>query len=91
MFMFKYATLLFILPLIISQLALSQDRMRDFKGFITGHVYDIEHADPLEYANIILYSQRDSLPIVDHIFHRHLLSTLQEACRDVLSTGSDRR
>jgi len=38
-----------------------------FDGFITGRVFDAEYEEPIEYANIVIYRQKDSLQVTGTI------------------------
>lgn len=58
---------LFILMLITSGAAFSQRLQRDFDGLISGRVLESELQEPIEYANIVLYRQRDSLQVTGTI------------------------
>jgi outer membrane cobalamin receptor len=49
--------------LINTEILFTQTPAGDFSGSITGYVYDMDNTDPLEYANIILHNQKDSLQV----------------------------
>ncbi len=66
--------ILFIAFFLISASLLSQPRQGrrpgDFSGTITGYVYDAASETPIEYANIVLYSQRDSMQVTGTITNK---------------------
>ena len=58
--MFKTIFNFLILALSLNSLLLSQPEMGQFEGRIDGHVFDKTSKFPLEYANIVVFSLRDS-------------------------------
>ncbi len=52
-----------LIVMLISPIILSQPEMGQFEGKIDGHVYDLTSKVPLEYANIVVFSLRDSSQI----------------------------
>ncbi len=66
--MHKHLAFLLILIVSITGQAFSQgDRGRTPIGSITGHVIDSELQSPIEYASVVLYTQRDSTQIAGTI------------------------
>jgi outer membrane cobalamin receptor len=68
--MIKHFKWVFILLGIVASISFAQPPRGDFKGSINGFVYDVKNSIPLEYANIVLYRQRDSLQVTGTITNK---------------------
>jgi len=55
------------LILCLFSMAFSQGPSQDFNGKLSGNVFDAEYREPIEYANIVLYRQIDSVQITGTI------------------------
>ena len=71
-FMIRRFMLLFILMLVTVSTVFSQERRREFRpgmmgGTIKGHVIDEALQVPIEYANVLIYNQRDSSQVTGTI------------------------
>ena len=55
------------LILCLFSMAFSQGLSKDFNGKLSGSVFDAEYQEPLEYANIVLYRQQDSVQVTGTI------------------------
>jgi hypothetical protein len=76
--MVKLLKRVFILLGILMNISLTQPPGGDFKGAINGLVYDLKSNIPLEYANIILYRQNDSLQVTGTISNQDGYFTLND-------------
>ena len=67
---YKSINVSFILLWVILGTAFSQSLQGDSNGLIAGRVLDSGVREPIEYANIVLYRQRDSLQVTGTITNR---------------------
>jgi outer membrane receptor protein involved in Fe transport len=51
----------------IASMAFAQRPSQDFNGKVSGNVFDADYREPIEYANIVLYKQADSMQITGTI------------------------
>jgi outer membrane receptor protein involved in Fe transport len=58
---------LLILWLSLTISAIAQQRPGTFSGTIAGNVFDSANSAPIEYANVVLYTQRDSIQVTGTI------------------------
>jgi outer membrane receptor protein involved in Fe transport len=63
----KYLTLTLLLLFMVTEVAISQETQSRGAGTIIGTVYDATHQAPLEYANVILFTAKDSLQLTGTI------------------------
>ena len=63
----KSLTLTLLLLLMVTEVAISQETQSRRAGTISGTVYDATHQTPLEYANVILFTAKDSLQLTGTI------------------------
>lgn len=66
----RHTRFLLLLLIAMTNTAFTQRPQRPVDSTISGHVFDAALNVPIEYANIVLYSQRDSIQVTGNITDR---------------------